>query len=286
MLAQDLYLPHNMKSKAWPNSQSVHLLDSCRAVIALFRGLLLGLFFFAVSTSQAAPNDLHNYKVRLGGFTNIKDGAYVEGSVGNGGTQPDYYIDLQSEPLKSLIEQARAIGQENLDFWDKVGLIVELVGQDFFKYNNYYNPYYRRLLKQYRDAHKDVPLSEYGVCSAGVCREHALVLHFALKAAGIKNKHAYAEIYRASNYEGYEINEDHAFTVVKYQGTKWVVDAYYQGFNGYRLEDLLSAEGITEHSPMAPIAIAKWGTRRIVKINDFPIVYNPKNKVPLCSSIF
>jgi len=274
-----------MEYKACPPPQSVHFLDSCKALNALLRSLLLGLFSFAVSSALAAPDDLTNYKVRPGGLTNIKDGAYVEGSVGNGGIQPDYYIDLQSEPLKSLMEQSRAIGEENLPFWDKVGMIVELVGQDFFKYNDYYNPYYRRMLKQYREAHKDIPLSEYGVCSAGVCREHALILHFALKAAGIKNKHAYAEIYRASNYDGYEIREDHAFTVVKYKGTQWVVDAYYPGFNGYRLKDLLSKEGITEYSPMAPVAVAKWGTRRIVKINDFPKIYNPRGKAPLCASI-
>jgi hypothetical protein len=171
-----------------------------------------------------------------------------------------------------------------------VGLVAELLRDDFFRYTDYHNPYYRRLLKKYRLTKKDVPLSEYGMCSAGVCREHALVLHFALKAAGIENKHGYAEIYRASNTDNYEIVEDHAFTVVKYQEVQWIVDAYYWGFNGFRLKDLLSKNGITENSPHAPIAAPGPGTRRIIKINDFPKVYNPKvnlnTKSPFCAHVF
>ncbi len=275
-----------MDLKALLGSQIVHFLDSCKAFNVPLRYLLFSVLFFAALASPAIPTNLNKFKMIPGGFTNIKDGAYVEGSVRNGGIQPDYYIDLQREPLKSVLSEASAIGEQNLEFWDKVGLITELVGQKFFPYKHYSNPYYRRLLKRYRDSHQDIPLSEYGACSAGVCREHALVLHFALKAAGIKNKHAYAKIYRASNYDEYNINEDHAFTVVKYRGTKWVVDAYYQGFNGYRLKDLLSKDGITENSPMAPIAVAKWGTRRIIQINDFPKVYNPMKTAPQCSQFF
>ncbi|HEY8271024.1 MAG TPA: hypothetical protein VIG33_09055 [Pseudobdellovibrionaceae bacterium] len=274
-----------MKSPVNDKPRTVHFLYSCSAL----KGLPIGTFLLVILLSfatHALPENIENYEVLPGGLTDIQDGAYVEGSVRNRGIQPDYQIDLQSEPLKSLLVAAREIGLQNISYWDKIGLIVELMRTDFFKYHNYHNPYYRRLLKKYRLAKKDVPLSEYGVCGAGVCREHALVLHFALKAAGIDNKHAYAEIYRASNYHGYQIIEDHAFTVVKHEEVDWVVDAYYWGFNGFRLQDLLSSSGITEHSPHAPIAAPGPGTRWIVKINNFPKIYNPKFKASLCAGVF
>jgi hypothetical protein len=239
---------------------------------------------FLHTTALSAPKDLANYEILPGGLTDIRTGAYVEGSQRNGGIQPDYFIDLNAEPLKSLLAQASKIGESKLKYWDKVGTVVELVREDFFKYTDYSNPYYRRLLKKYRQKKEDIPLHEYLVCKAGVCREHALALHFALKAAGIPNFHAYAKIYRASNYNNFEITEDHAFTVLKHLGVEWVVDAYYWGFNGFRLQDLMTWEGITEKSPYAPIADPGPGTRRIIEINSFPRIYNPKFRQ--CSAVF
>lgn len=257
------------------------------------KGQLLSIFLTtvfllcsSVPFAHAAPKIVDNYDVIQGGLTNIKDGAFVEGSLKMGGIQPDYFIDLSQEPLNSVIKTAEKIGNSERKFWDKVGLIVELVRSDVFKYKNYSNPYYRRLLKKYRENNKDIPLHEYGVCAAGVCREHALVLHFALKAAGIENLHGYAKIYRASKWDNFEVFEDHAFTVVKHQGTRWVVDAYYWGFNGFRLNDLMSPQGITEVSPHAPIADPGPGTRRILEINSYPVIYNPKNFSIKCSAIF
>ncbi len=248
--------------------------------------LQIALILSFAFSAKAAPKDTENYDILAGGLTNIENGAYVEGSVRNGGIQPDYYIDINQEPLKSLMASAKEIGKTKATYWEKVGMVVDLVRSDFFKYSDYYNPYYRRLLKQYRDAGLDIPLHTYGVCGAGVCREHALVLHFALKAAGIKNQHAYAHIYRASNWHNYEIYEDHAFTVVKYKGTEWVVDAYYWGFNGFRLKDLLTAEGITKDSPHAEIADPAPGSRKILAINNFPKIFNPKSSPSSCSHVF
>lgn len=253
-------------------------------------GSLVPVAFFAVFLAAflpalpapAAPKDVAAYDVVAGGFADIRSGAFIEGSVGHGGTQPDYVVDTNAEPLKSLLAEAAEIGRRESEYWNRVGLIVDLV-REKFRYTDYFNPFYRRLMKKYRDARKDVPLHEYLACGAGVCREHALVLHFALKAAGVPNRHSYARIYRASKWHGYEITEDHAFTVVKRGNVEWVVDAYYWGFNGFRLRDLMSPEGITERSPHAPIADPAPGTRRIVGINAFPVVYNPKN---LCSKIF
>lgn len=270
------------------NPKAVELFDMTNALKGLrYFFIILAIFISFISHSAyALPTDLQNFEVFNGGFVDIQDGAYVEGSSDQGGIQPNYKIDLESEPLKSLMINSRTIGLLKIAYWDKVGMILELLNQDFFKYTDYKNPYYRRLLKKYRESNSDIPLSEYGACGAGVCREHALVLHFALKAANIKNKHAYAAIYRSSHYHKFEIHEDHAFTVVEHNGEKWVVDAYYWGFNGYRLKDLMSAEGITKYSPQAPIAELGAGTRRILAINKFPKIYNPRIKIKRCSNYF
>lgn len=225
--------------------------------------------------AQALPPNLIDFRALHGGLTDIQDGAYVEGSSRQGGIQPDYKIDLSQEPLKSLLKKCQQIGAERIDYWSKVGLVIELMREDFFHFTDYYNPHYRRLLKKYRQSKSDIPLHEYGTCFAGVCREHALVLHFALKAAGIENKHAYAQIYRASQWDNYEITEDHAFNVVEHDGQQWVVDSYYWGFNGFLLKDLQSKEGITASSDYAPIATPGPGTRKILGINAYPKVYNP-----------
>ena len=260
-----------------PRSPAVHLIYA----------LLMAFFIFGLPQSaMALPGDIAKFEIVEGGLSDIRDGATVEGSTRTGGAQPDYTIDLHAEPLRSLMARAEEIGKSNLAFWNKVESVVQLVSPGFFNYFDYNNPFYRRLMKRFRDEGRDVPLSQYGVCSAGVCREYALVLHFALKAAGISNLHGYAEIYRASRYHNFEITEDHAFTVVQHEGEDWVVDSYYWGFNGYRLKDLLSPEGITEHSPHAPFAVEKPGTRRILKINSFPRIFNPRPGVLRCTALF
>ncbi len=274
-----------MLPQSYYTSFAAHLFDSCRA-LNVHSVIALILATFLTFTAQAIPENIENYEVLQGGLTDIKNGAYVEGSLHKGGAQPDYFIDLNSEPIKSLLQSAQRIGQEKLSFWDTVGLVTELVRTDFFRYVDYNNPYYRRLLKKYRLAKKDMPLSEYGACSAGVCREHALVLHFALKAAGISNRHAYAKIYRASKFHNFEIIEDHAFNVLEHRGVQWVVDAYYWGFNGFRFKDLQSKNGITEKSLQAPVATPNPGTRRIININEYPKIYNPKLQAPMCASAF
>jgi hypothetical protein len=255
----------------------VDLLFKCRTIIGI--ALLLGLLS---SASYAGPQDPSEFDIIKGGLVNIADGAYIEGSQRQGGIQPDYKVDLESEPLKGIMQKAAAVQELKLEYWDTVGMVVEIVRRDVFSYTDYKNPYYRRLLKKYRLANEDIPLSEYAVCRAGVCREHALILHFALKAAGITNDFAYADVLRVQGY--HQITEDHAFTVVKRNGVQWVVDAYNEYFNGYRLNDLMKVGGPSSEAEVAPIAQRTSVIRFIKKINDFPIVFNPKGA--LCSSVF
>ncbi|QDK46375.1 hypothetical protein DOM22_14975 [Bdellovibrio sp. ZAP7] len=234
------------------------------------------------SVSQAGPQDPSDYIAIKGGLVDIADGAYIEGSQRQGGIQPDYKIDLESAPLKQIMEKAASLREMNLEYWDRVGMVVEIIRGEVFSYTDYKNPYYRRLLKKYRLANEDIPLSEYALCSAGVCREHALILHFALKAAGIQNDFAYVSAARVHAFHQYV--EDHAVTVVKLNGVEWVVDAYNELFNGYRLKDLMKMGGPDVRAERAPIAQEVSTVRFFRKIHDFPVVYNPK--AGLCKSVF
>ena len=110
---------------------AAHLFDICRALNGPSI-LSLILATFLAFTAQAIPENIENYDVLQGGLTDIKNGAYIEGSLSKGGVQPDYFIDLNSEPIKSLLQSAQSIGQEKLSYWDKVGLVTELVREDFF----------------------------------------------------------------------------------------------------------------------------------------------------------
>ncbi|WP_413558114.1 hypothetical protein [Bdellovibrio sp. HCB209] len=240
--------------------------------------LLLG----SLSVAKAGPSNKDAFERIEGGFVDIKEGAYIDGSVGHKGIQPDYIMDLKSEPLQAIMKKSESIGALQIDEWDKIGMVLEVVRQDVFKYQHYYNPYYRRLLKKYRVAGEDIPLSEYVSCQAGVCREHAMVLHFALKAAGVPNHFVYADVARVYNY--YLYNEDHAFTVIRKNGVDWVVDAYNDLFNGYRLDELMSKNGISSEGERAPFAVPSKDNRFIRKIHNFPVVYNPKGLS--CRSVF
>jgi hypothetical protein len=249
------------------------------------------IVIIAWSPLFAAPKDPENYIRLTEPLADIPDGAIVEGSLRTGGTQPDYVVDMKTPELQPLWQYARRLKNAKLDFWVKVERITHYVSERILPRHDYDDKAYTTLLKRYKSAHMDIPLSRYAACGAGVCRENALLLHLALKEAGIPNKHVYAEIHRSSHANNYNIVEDHAFTVVKHEGRNWVVDSYYWGFNGFTFEDLLSPDGITKDSLMAPTATPAPGFRRIIKVHPFPVVWAPKKlgysiKEPDCASLF
>jgi hypothetical protein len=90
----------------------------------------------------------------------------------------------------------------------------------------------------------------------------------------------------ANRADKWEITEDHAFNIIKHRGTDWVVDAYYLGFNGYRLKDLFSEQGITKNSEHTFFAYPSKDTRRIIRYNKYPKIYNPKPTRLSCTSVF
>lgn len=248
---------------------------------------ILSLFLWAyLSNAQTVvPNNV-THQVIGSGRMDIPNNAIIEGSHGYGGLQPDYLVDLQESQFQNFLINAREIGIAHSDFWDKVHNVIRLINSETFEYVNYKNPYYLRLLKKARGEHRPVKLSEYFSCRAGVCREFGLFTHFALKAAGIPNDFVYAQIQRASNYDNYNIIEDHAFVVVMFDGVEWVIDPYYWGFNGFKLSDLMRPEGVTVDSEIAPIAIPGPGFRRIIKINSYPKVWVPKtDKTRRCKKL-
>lgn len=257
----------------------VNSFDRCKALFIFITVI------FILQSALAAPKSTKNYEISEGGLIDIADDAYVEGSLRTGGKQPDYKIDLKSKLMQKLLSEARIIGHETIDFWKKIERIVQLVKSEF-KYTSYNGRNYRSLMKSYRDKKQDVPLSKYLACNGGVCREHALVLHFALKAAGISNKHAYATIFRASPIGLWKITEDHAFVVVKFNNIDWIIDAYYTGFNGYRLDQLISKYGSLQELERSPIAVDRNELRKISHINNYPKIYNPRRTNPFCSKIF
>ena len=106
-----------MFPQSYYTSFAAHLFDNCRAlnghsIIALILATFLSFM------AQAMPENIENYEVLQGGLTDIKNGAYIEGSLRKGGVQPDYFIDLNSEPLKTLLQSAQSIGQEKLSYWN------------------------------------------------------------------------------------------------------------------------------------------------------------------------
>ncbi len=225
----------------------------------------------------AAPQDPENYVLLQGGLLDIADGSYIEGSWRQGGIQPDYIIDWESREFQKIRNFARRLKKRtDLSYWEKIDSINRYLSERVFPNFSYDAPDYLRLNKRHLKMKQDVPLSKYVACGSGVCREYALVVHLALKEAGIQNQHVYAKIHRASKSDGLGVVEDHAFVVVKHQGKRWVVDPYYWGFNGFLLDDLLRPEGVTASSRAAPIATPGPDFRSILEINPFPRIWRPK----------
>lgn len=228
----------------------------------------------------ASPDDPENYHIVDGGrINNLPQGSVVEGSVAHGGIRPDYIIDTKDPALQHLLKKARDISNNHPQFWNKTAQVVELVKQ-ILPDGDYEDPEYLETVENFRNQAKDIPLSKYVCISAGVCREHSLILHLLLKEAGVPNTRFYAK----ANQRGFGYNtiEDHGFVVVNYRGEEWVIDSYNTNFNGFRLKDLLSPEGVTESSKMSPIATRKDTFRRLLSIHKYPRVWIPRSNETPC----
>lgn len=248
----------------------------------LFLSLLL--IFFLVSCDHiksyrtpAAPNRPELYIEEEGGMIKtLPNGSIVEGSVSQGGIQPDYIIDREHPDIQALIRMSETLKNDpSLDFWGRVDAVTMLIAFDTLKEKEYDNQEYLDLLSRYKNSGKDIPLSEYVLCNVGVCREHALLANIMLEAAGIENHYINVKIQRGQGR--LTVVEDHAFNVVKFEGHLWGVDTYYAGFNGYLLSELLDKEGIDEYSPRAPLSTNEIDEfRRIIEVRTYPRFWLPK----------
>jgi len=254
---------------------------------AIFKHLSFIAFalLFSISVANADPVDPKNYTTYKGSLMTLPNGTHIEGSFRKGGMQPDYIMDLDSPDFRRVLDYGKSLKKSKIGFWEKIQRIEKYIERKVFLGVHYEDARYRRVSKNYLRSRTDIPLSRYLSAGSGVCREHALVMHQILLAAGIENFHAYAKIRRSSVSGGFDIYEDHAFNVVRHEGKLWVVDSYYWGFNGYLLQDLVSAEGITEKSLTAPIATPGNGFRRILEFNSFPQIWVPKNLTPVVLEI-
>lgn len=245
----------------------------------------LVLFLLLISHSSfGAPKNKSAYVEETGPFLNIAKDAYVQGSLSGGGKQPDYFIDHDAPELLPLWKYSAKLKKDTtLNVWGKCDKIIKYIQRYMLTKHDYDDKDYWRIINRHRSAKADIPLSRYAACGAGVCREHALLTHFALKHAGVENSYVYAQIHRSSAELNFDIIEDHAFNVIEVEGKKWIVDAYYTGFNGYELKDMLTKKGATERSKGSVLAVPRYEFRNILKLHHFP-VWNPKSNK--CEFVF
>ncbi|HCM38920.1 MAG: hypothetical protein A2Z97_01105 [Bdellovibrionales bacterium GWB1_52_6] len=225
--------------------------------------LILLQFVFVISGASLAYSGLKSTA-----FRDIPDGSVMEGSLGHGGFQPDYIIDKNHPALAPLWDHARNV--KSLPQEDKIRSIVQFIRTVLLPNRNYEDKDYLRTLKQFRELKREIPLGEYAVAKAGVCREYALLTHLALKEAGVPNQYVYAKV----NTGG--LIEDHAFTVIKDKGQLITVDSYELDYSGRLLKDLMNPGGITDKSYRAPWGRAKSGnyTVAVLDLHEFPKVFS------------
>jgi len=241
------------------------------------------------SVSYSGPKDPQNYLKQAGGFVDLVDGSYVQGSVSHGGLQPDYQIDLQDSDLQRFLQQVkkavsesdvirdlemrRETGQANLK---KIELVTALI-QKALPGRSYTSGDYLAVLSEHRMANKDISLGAYLRCQVGVCREFALITHFALKAVGIENKYVYIKVQLGTYIE------DHAVVVIEDRGEKWIIDPYNTLYHGRSFADLTKGSAALAHPRSAPYAKASENYAIIVEINKYPLYWSPK---PRCDGVF
>ncbi|MFM6927955.1 MAG: transglutaminase domain-containing protein [Bdellovibrio sp.] len=259
-----------------------------------FKLILLVVSFFLTSVGLSAPSDTSSFVIQQGGFVDLYDGAYVQGSKSFGGIQPDYRIDLTDPDLVKFIKQIKravalsykihllnAIGKKDAARTKTIELVAALV-HEALPLGQYDSAPYLEVLKEHRLKDIDISLGSYLRCGAGVCRENALITHVALKAVGIENKYVYAFVQQGQRAE------DHAIVVVQDQSGRWIVDPYNSNFHGRNFDDILLEGGHEKAIPrLAPFAKTTTTIARIVRVNNYPTYWVPKKYFKnLCTAVF
>ncbi len=207
----------------------------------------------------------------------------VEGSARLGGLQPDYVISTHDPLLAAFLEGVAHDGARLVSPLAKVRFALKRVGQTIVA-SPYDDPTYLRLLKSHRDDSTPITLGEYIDLGVGVCREHALLMHLALRTLGLNPRFIYAQTVPmfARSFTG---TVDHAFNVIRFEGDVFVIDSYTPRYNGLSLRDF--GRGMI----LQPLNFAPWRDTgglflpaKIFKINDFPKI--TKKHVSACEQVF
>lgn len=233
----------------------------------------LTIIGFMPTAAYSAPANPDDYVQAAGGFVDLPRGSYVEGSSKFGGIQPDYKIADDPDLDRFLAQVQKAVSQskkiklfemlrlKNKVRTEKIAIVTDLVRAALPHYHYESEPYLE-VVEKYRRDGIDITLGSYLQCKAGVCRENALLTHFALKAAGVPNKVGYVHAARDASS-----SEDHAIVIVQKKGEPAIVDPYNDYFHGRKLSE----------------AMARGTEARILRINSYPVYWIPKRT---CSSIF
>lgn len=225
-------------------------------------------------TVFAGPNKHKQYDLYNGATINsLPNNSILEGSASHGGIQPDYIIDREHPDIQAIIKVIKEATSKTEDFWKKVEIITHFVKTDVLPEGEYDNPRYRKLVKEYKEAGVDIPLSAFISCRAGVCRESAMITHILLDEIGIENFYLYVRVKTIADF--FE-PEDHALIGLKYKGEVWTVDSFNENFNGFLLEDLLAGGDDTLEQKKAPFAAEIHPYRKILKIHNYPKAWLPK----------
>ena len=185
------------------------------------------------------------YRRRDGGPIELFHGSIVEGSIDRGGIQPHYVVDLEDKRIQKLMTQARKVRDEGLDFHERCAAVRTLV-DGVLSGKKYDQPAYLSMLQSARNARKNVTPGDYVGAKAGVCREHAMLTHLALREAGVETRYLYVRVKGPGGKE----TEDHAVALAFDAGAyeAWgkgdpskarIVDANNPMFDGRRLESFL-----------------------------------------------
>ena len=137
-----------------------------------------------------------------------------------------------------------------------------------------------KVLEEFRLQNLDITLGSYLRCGAGVCRENALLTHFALKAAGIDNQFVYIHASREINH-----SEDHAIVIIEDRDGRWIIDPYNSSLHGKNFDDLIHSNKNLDQ----PVRIAKFAPKyvnriksdvKIIRVNEYPTYWIPKVQCP------
>jgi hypothetical protein len=267
--------------------QGLRLADREGMSLRLRVATALLCFFLVVGRGSvfAGPEDPENYDFAEGGIISIPDKAIIEGSSAYGGLQPDYRIDLSAPEFQPLFNKARSLRNTlSMNRNSRIKALVRYLKDKVLVEDSYYDRQYRETMKKHRLQGKDVPLACYVKIGSGVCRERALLMHFALREMGIENFHVYASI-RVDFGSGKPLIEDHAFNLIEEGGEYWIVDAYSNRFNAYRFRDFFDPQGVNPKSFALGFqrksSLKDYSMNsvcRILKVYEFPRVWVPKGK--------